>query len=147
MNLPVSDDEPARPPEPVSERSFSSKGETVLLVEDEETVRESARRMLVHHGYTVLAAADPDEALRVASEHRGAIDLLLTDVVMPKRSGRELASDFARVSPTVKVLFMSGYSENVVVHRGVIDEGVALIEKPFAAESLLGKIREILDAR
>jgi hypothetical protein len=146
VNFPVGDGEPARPPEPVNERFLSSKGETVLLVEDEDMVRESARRMLVRKGYTVLVAADADEALSVAGEHRGAIDLLLTDVVMPKRSGKELASEFARVNPSVKVLFMSGYSEDVIAHRGVVDEGVNLIEKPFAAESLLGKIREILDA-
>jgi hypothetical protein len=147
VHFPASDDEPAGLREAVPERALSSKGETILLVEDEVMVREPARRMLVRHGYTVLAAADADEALRVAGMHRGGIDLLLTDVVMPKRSGKELSSDFAKLSPTTRVLFMSGYSQDVIVHQGVVDEGVNLIEKPFAAESLLGKIRDILDAR
>jgi two-component system, cell cycle sensor histidine kinase and response regulator CckA len=145
VDVPVSDDETISTRDLVYERPLSSKGETVLLVEDEEMVREPARRMLVRHGYMVLAAADADEALRVAGEHRGGIDLLLTDVVLPRRSGKELSSDLAKLSPTTKVLFMSGYSEDVIVHQGVVDEGVNLIEKPFTSESLLGKIRDILD--
>lgn len=146
VNFPVSDEPVAGPREPVDEGSLSSKGETVLLVEDEEMVREPTRRMLVGRGYTVLAAADADEALHVARDFEGEIDLLLTDVVMPRRSGKELSSDLAQLSPITKVLFMSGYTQDVIVHQGVVDEGVNLIEKPFAAESLLRKIRDVLDA-
>ena len=124
---------------------LASKGETVLLVEDEEIVREPTRRMLVRNGYTVLAAGNADEALALSREHPGTIDLLLTDVVMPGRSGRELSADVLEDRATMKVLFMSGYSQDVIVHQGVLEEGVHLIEKPFAADDLLRKVRDALE--
>jgi PAS domain S-box-containing protein len=124
---------------------LEASGETVLLVEDEEIVREPARRMLVKHGYAVLAAADADEALAIAAAHEGEIHLLLTDVVMPGRSGKELSLEMAAIRPSTKVLFMSGYSQDVIVHQGVLDEGVQLVEKPFSADALLRKVRDVLD--
>ena len=123
----------------------SANGETILLVEDEEIVREPARRILARHGYTVLAAANADEALAIVQEHAGPIDLLLTDVVMPGRSGKELSVEVVGCGPATKVLFMSGYSPDVIVHQGVLEEGVHLIEKPFSADDLLRKVREVLD--
>jgi DNA-binding response OmpR family regulator len=93
----------------------------------------------------VLAAADADEAVRMARDHPTPVDLLLTDVVMPRRSGKELASELSQLSPTTRVLFMSGYSHDVIVHQGVLEEGINLIEKPFAAETLLTTVRAVLD--
>jgi CheY-like chemotaxis protein len=145
VNLPATSDPrsdrvsaPLRAPEP-------GHGETVLLVEDEEIVREPTRRMLVRNGYRVLAAANADEALAMLREHFGQIDLLLTDVVMPGRSGQELSLDVLEVRPTTKVLFMSGYSQDIIVHQGVLDGGMHLIEKPFAGDDLLRKVRDALD--
>jgi PAS domain S-box-containing protein len=128
-------------------RPTASHGETILLVEDEDMVREPARRMLGRHGYTVLAASSAEEALAVARTHEGDIALLLTDVVMPGRSGKELAADFAQERPEMLILFMSGYSHDVIVHQGVLEEGVNLIEKPFAADGLLNRVRDVLDNR
>ena len=119
--------------------------ETVLLVEDEEMVREPARRVLTRQGYAVLVASGPEQALSVAAAHDGTIQLLLTDVFMPGRSGKELAADLARARPGIKVLYMSGYSQDVIVHQGVLEEGVNLVEKPFATQVLLSKVREVLD--
>lgn len=115
----------------------SSSNETVLLVEDEEAVRESTRRILERNGYRVLAASNPDEALEISRAHGGPIALMLTDVVMPGRSGKALAADILRMRPAIKVVFMSGYGHDVIVHQGVLEEGVALIEKPFGANELL----------
>ncbi|MCU1461843.1 MAG: sensor hybrid histidine kinase [Acidimicrobiales bacterium] len=122
-----------------------SKGETILLVEDEAIVREPARRMLVSRGYTVLAAGEAEEALVIVQSHPGDIDLLLTDVVMPGLSGKELSVEVTRLRPATKVLFMSGYSQDVIVHQGVLEAGVFLIEKPFSADDLLRKVRVVLD--
>lgn len=122
-----------------------AKGETVLLVEDEAMVREPTRRMLATQGYTVLAASDGEEAQAVIHGHPGKIDLLLTDVVMPGRSGKELSVDLYEHRPTTKVLFMSGYSRDVIVHQSVLDDGVNLIQKPFSGNDLLVKLRDVLD--
>ena len=130
---------------PIEDRSAHT-GETVLLVEDEDMVREPARRILTRNGYVVLDAANADDALRVAGEHDGAIHLLLTDVVMPGKSGKELAAELRRDRPDTRVLYMSGYSQDVIVHQGVLEEGVNLIEKPFAANELLSRVRHVLDA-
>jgi PAS domain S-box-containing protein len=135
-------------PEPLHSRpsaSLMAHGETVLLVEDEEIVREPTRRMLARSGYAVMEAANAEDALELMRAHSGVIDLLLTDVVMPGRSGKDLSVDVLAQRPDTKVLFMSGYSENVIVHQGVIDKGVNLIEKPFSVDDLLRRIRDILD--
>jgi CheY-like chemotaxis protein len=101
--------------------------------------------MLTKHGYMVLAAASAEEALLVAEQHQGDIDLLLTDVVMPGKSGKELSIDIATMRPSTKVVFMSGYSQDLIVHQGVLEEGVHLVEKPFTADALLRKVRDVLD--
>ena len=145
VNLPATSASKSGPRRAKPDVPLSAKGETVLLVEDEEIVREPTRRMLARHGYTVLAAANADEALAIVQGHPDEIDLLLTDVVMPGRSGRELSLDALEHRPTTRVLFMSGYSQDVIVHQGVLEEGVSLIEKPFSADDLLRKVRDVLD--
>jgi PAS domain S-box-containing protein len=120
--------------------------ETVLLVEDEKAVRSLAREVLECRGYHVLETAGAMEALEVAKRRKEHIHLLLTDVVMPQMGGRELAQQLARLHPETKVLFMSGYADNAVVHHGVLDPGTALLQKPFTAQALARKLREVLDS-
>jgi CheY-like chemotaxis protein len=120
--------------------------ETVLLVEDEELVRALTCRVLEQHGYKVLEAAEAPAALDLCAEHDGRIDLLLTDVVMPKMSGRELAAHLAPVRPEMRVLYTSGYNEEAIGRRGVTDLGGAFLSKPFTPASLVRKVREVLDS-
>ena len=122
-------------------------GETILLVEDDAVVRELARRILAGSGYHVLPAGDVVEAERFCRQHAGNLDLLLTDVVMPGMSGRELARKLAVMRPRMRVLYMSGYTDNVIVHRGVLDPGTHFLQKPFTPPALLEKVREVLDGR
>lgn len=120
--------------------------ETILLVEDEEAIRKVATRVLETAGYCVLSAAAGDEALQTSARHAGTIHLLMTDVVMPRMSGRALAQELAKARPTVKILYMSGYADNAFVHNGMIDEGTNFIGKPFTPSELERKVREILDS-
>ncbi|ABY30288.1 ATP-binding protein [Methylorubrum extorquens] len=118
---------------------------TVLVVEDEAAVREIACAILADLGYRVLEAADGEEALRVFGANTAAIDLLLTDVVLPgKVRGRELAERVQALRPQVRVVFMSGYTENSIVHHGRLDDGVQLIGKPFKREQLARKVAQVL---
>jgi len=119
--------------------------ETILLAEDEKSVREISRLFLERLGYTVLVAAKPDEALQKASEHKGTIHLLLSDVVMPGMSGPDLAEELAETHPETKHLFMSGYSANVIAEREARGEKVHFLAKPFTCENLAMKIREIMN--
>ncbi|MBE0584642.1 MAG: response regulator, partial [Desulfofustis sp.] len=119
--------------------------ETILLVEDEPAILQMTTMMLTRLGYTVIAAATPGEAILLAHEHRGGIDLLMTDVVMPEMNGRELAGSLRSHYPDLKRLFMSGYTANVIAHHGVLDEGVHFIQKPFSMKDLGGKLREVLE--
>ena len=119
--------------------------ETILVVEDEEALRKIARRSLEAAGYTVLTAGAGDEALLISAQHAGIIHLLLTDVVMPRMSGKVLAQAFLKTRPTAKVLYMSGYADNAFVHHGVVDEGTNFIGKPFTATDIAHKIRSVLD--
>jgi CheY-like chemotaxis protein len=119
--------------------------ETVLLVEDAAAVRAVAKQVLERQGYTVLEAADGAAALRLAQDHRGPIHLLLTDVVMPQVSGRELAERLAHLRPDTKVLYASGYTDDSVVRHGILESGTAYLQKPFTPESLARKVREVLD--
>jgi CheY-like chemotaxis protein len=121
--------------------------ETVLVVEDDDALRELAREILEMHGYTVIDARHPGEALLIVERRTGRIDLLVTDVVMPEMSGRELAERLSAVRPLLKVLYMSGYTDDAIVHHGVLDAGITLIQKPFAPDAFAGKVREVLDSR
>jgi CheY-like chemotaxis protein len=119
--------------------------ETILLVEDEQAILKLTSMILTRQGYTVLAANSPDEAIRLASEHSGGIDLLMTDVVMPEMNGRDLSKTLSSLHPQLKTLFMSGYTANVIAHHGVLDEGVHFIQKPFSLPNLTAKVRQALD--
>jgi PAS domain S-box-containing protein len=116
---------------------------TVLIVEDEAGLRELAKRLLQRHGYTVLVAADAKEALRLFAENP-LIDVLLTDVVMPGGSGPELSKKLTKLRPTLRVIYMSGYTEEAIVHHGIIRPGIAFLHKPFTSEGLGEKFREVL---
>ena len=120
--------------------------ETILLVEDEDIVRGLARQILEEAGYNVLDARGGEEAIRLCRERPGPIDLLLTDVVMPDTSGKEVAERLTRLRPATRVLYMSGYTDDAIVHHGVLDSDVEFIQKPFTPVALARKVREVLDA-
>ena len=120
--------------------------ETILLVEDETHLRRLARQYLETQGYKVLEAEDGAAALQIVDGYRGTIHLLLTDVVMPGMNGRELATNIAKLLPDVRVLYMSGYSENAVGHDGTLDAGITLLQKPFSLPALRDRVREVLDS-
>jgi two-component system, cell cycle sensor histidine kinase and response regulator CckA len=119
--------------------------ETILLVEDEPAILAVGTKILERQGYTVLAAASPDEAMRLAKEHAGDIHLLITDVVMPKMNGRDLARNLLARYPELKCLFMSGYTANVIARHGVLDAGVHFMQKPFSVRDLSAKVRTALE--
>jgi CheY-like chemotaxis protein len=119
--------------------------ETVLLVDDEVYLRNMAAEVLVMNGYTVLAAAGPSEALRIGEMHRGPIDLLLTDVVMPEMSGFGLADRLRAARPGLRVLYVSGYVDSDAIGYRVQEGGAALLMKPFTPEALARRVREVLD--
>lgn len=119
--------------------------ETILLVEDEETVRNFARKILERQGYRVLAMENGSLALSLAENPQATFDLLLTDVIMPKMNGRQLYEKLSRVRPGIRVLYMSGYTENTIAHHGVLEEGTNFIQKPFSFAGLACKVREVLD--
>ena len=120
--------------------------ETILLVEDETNLRYLARQFLEKQGYRVIEAADGAVAMQIAVAHEGVIHLLLTDVIMPGMNGRELAQRISEIRPNTKVLYMSGYTENVIGHNGTLDAGVRLLQKPFTLRELKSKVREVLDS-
>jgi CheY-like chemotaxis protein len=121
------------------------RGETVLVVEDEKSLRVTCRLFLEALGYNVLAAETPGEALQMVERHAGDIHLLLTDVVMPGMDGRQLAKRLEATKPGVKVLYMSGYTADVIAQRDVLDEGVQFLSKPFKRDDLARKVREVLE--
>ena len=121
--------------------------ETILLVEDDPALREMAARCCRRLGYTVYRRPTAVEALSLSQQRgNGHIDLLFTDVVMPHMSGKELADRVRALYPQTKILFTSAYTENAIVHQGVLNPGVALLQKPFTPSALANKVREILDA-
>ena len=119
--------------------------ETVLIVEDDGSLLNLARKILQLRGYTVLAAENGEEALKVSEGHKGPIHLLLTDVVMPGIGGRELAELLQPMRPEIKVIYMSGYTDDAIVHHGILTPGVNFLEKPFTMDGLAKKVREALD--
>ncbi len=130
----------------VPEKKAAAGGtETILLVEDEPTILRMTRMMLERKGYSVLSAATPTEAVDKAKEHSGSIDLLMTDVVMPEMNGRDLSEQITDLYPDIRLLFMSGYTADVIAHQGILDDGVAFIQKPFSMADMTEKVREVLD--
>jgi CheY-like chemotaxis protein len=130
-------------PSPVSPRG----AETILIVEDEPAVRRMASRALKSQGYAILEAANGAEALEVLSRATGAVDLVLSDVVMPILNGRELSERLAVDRPEIRVLFMSGYTDDDIVRRGLLQPGAPFLQKPFMAADLSRKVRDVLDGR
>ena len=130
----------------VAGESIPSGTETILLVEDEPMILKMTNQMLVGQGYHVLAAASPREAIRLAKENVGSIDLLMTDVIMPEMNGRDLAKQLFTISPNIKCLFMSGYTASVIEPHGVLGEGLHFIQKPFNMKDLAAAIREALES-
>jgi CheY-like chemotaxis protein len=119
---------------------------TVLVVEDDESIRKLAIVILGQYGYTVLSAGDGVEALTVSETHEGEISLLLSDVVMPRMGGGELYKQLRLQRPDIKVLYVSGYTDNAIVHHGVLESGVAFLQKPYTLISLARKVKEVLEA-
>jgi len=119
--------------------------ETILLVEDEDQVRNLVREVLTARGYEVLVARHGPEALNISQRHADRLDMMLTDVMMPQMNGRELYDRIVTQRPGLKVLFMSGYTDTGVVHGGTLDQGIAFIQKPFSSDALASKIRSVLD--
>ena len=124
---------------------LSQGSEVVLLVEDDAAILKLGKRMLENLGYMILPANGPQEAIKLAEKHTGEIHLLITDVVMPEMNGRELSEQIRTLYPKIRILFMSGYTANVIAHRGVLEDGVCFIPKPFSKKDMAIKIREVLD--
>jgi PAS domain S-box-containing protein len=132
-------------PEKHMATSQQGSGETILLVEDETTIMEMLEIMLESLNYTVIAADSPSRAMEMANSHAGQIHLVITDVVMPEMNGRDLAEKLSSLYPGINILFMSGYAADVIAHQGVLDDGVAFIQKPFSMADLAQKVRVVLD--
>ncbi|MBS3905981.1 MAG: response regulator [Syntrophaceae bacterium] len=143
--LPRVDEPPEEAGEKVVQKKLPGGGETILVVEDEEKVRQVAVQILTKNGYTVLEASHGDEARQICEQHGGPIHLIVTDVVLPGMNGRELAESLVSRHPGAKALHMSGYTDNAIVHHGVLEKGLSFLQKPFNLEDLLRKVREVLD--
>ncbi len=126
-------------------KTIAGGTETILLVEDEPSILSMTRIMLERNGYRVLPSVTPEKAIKKAKDYSEVIDLLMTDVVMPGMNGRDLAGQIVPLYPDIRLLFMSGYSPSIIAHQGVLDEGVAFIQKPFSMADLTEKVREVLD--
>jgi two-component system cell cycle sensor histidine kinase/response regulator CckA len=138
-------DQPAVVEAEATRRRVATGSETVLLVEDEEAVRRLVREALVRAGYKVMDTSDPLEARRLSESYRGMIHLMITDVVMPKVSGRELAEELRARRAGMKVLYMSGYTDSAIVNAGILQKEVAFLQKPFTPAALTQKVREVLE--
>jgi CheY-like chemotaxis protein len=139
-------DEPARSAAEPPQGTVTSGAETVLLVEDEPSLRDLIKLSLTGFGFTVLDMPSPADALAFSKKHTGTLHLLLTDVIMPGMDGLALAKQVQKERPDIKVLFMSGYATNFIMHEGVVDPGTNFLEKPFHPRNLLSKVREVLDS-
>jgi len=129
----------------VAPTSRATGSETILLVEDEQSVRDLARSVLERSGYTVLVAGDGEEALRLSQGHSGDIQLMITDAIMPGMRGRELGEVMQKLRPRIKVLFISGYTDDAAIHQGVLGNGIHFLQKPFTPDTLSSKVRTVLD--
>jgi CheY-like chemotaxis protein len=128
------------------QETVTQASETILLVEDEDMVRNLACEILKSTGYQVLVARNGEEAIGICRTHDGNIDLMLTDVVMPQMNGRKVAESVKPFRQDMAVLYMSGYTDDAIIHHGVLEPGTKLIEKPFTAEALTSKVRQALTA-
>ncbi|MDQ3224254.1 MAG: response regulator, partial [Gemmatimonadota bacterium] len=139
--------EPGQPSQLTPDRVEAPEGgsETILVVEDEDMVRDLACRGLKDHGYTVIEARNGAQALGYIRQHPGTVDLVISDVVMPEMGGRELGQNLAQSEPALPILFMSGYTGDDVVHRGLLDPGAPFQQKPFTPAGLATKVRAMLD--
>jgi len=144
--LPRITDLTQRTPTTQGERAVRAGTETILLVEDELGVRQLVREMLHRLGYKIHEASNGADAVRIFAQHQNTIDLLLTDVIMPQMSGRDLAERLKALQPLLKVLYISGYTDDMLAHHGVLESNVYLLQKPFAPDELAKKLREVLDA-
>jgi signal transduction histidine kinase len=136
-----------QPKEATDDQAASLQGtETILLVEDAEGVRALLQDVLTMYGHQVLVARDGEEGIRLANDHTGPIDLIITDIVMPRMGGRELVERVVTTRPTVRALYLSGYTDEAVMRHGVLEAGAAFLQKPFTARQLMTKVRQILDA-
>ncbi|MFB3826217.1 MAG: ATP-binding protein [Bryobacteraceae bacterium] len=140
-------DQPAIREMPGGHPEAQRGSETILLVEDDEMVRGLVRQTLEREGYKLLDAAAPEQALRIARDYREPIHLMITDVIMPRLNGRELAGKMSGLRPQMRVLFMSGYTDNAVVANGVLDSEMPFIQKPFTPAALAQKVRQVLEAK
>jgi CheY-like chemotaxis protein len=139
-------DQPTKTQEDTEMQNKTGGAESILLVEDEDVVRRLVRQMLERQGYNVVDAPDPEVALEIAAVQGDTFDLLVTDVVMPKMNGRELASQLVAQHPSLKVLYTSGYTANAIKTNGQLDPDMVMLQKPFTMTDLATKVREILDA-
>lgn len=145
--LPRHDGHPKEVPASNPVKTTPEGHETILLVEDETAILHMVAEMLQEIGYVVISAETPGQAISLAKNHQGSIDLLLTDVVMPAMNGHDLSMHIKTLHPQVKCLFMSGYTANIIAKQGVLDKGVNFIHKPFSFQNLASKLRELLDAQ
>ncbi len=144
LYIPRAEEQKTEKPPVHSNQDLRGK-ETVLLVEDEEPMLALGKTILQRYGYEVLATKSPTEALAMAQNHAGPLHLLITDVVMPEMNGRDLRDRLAEIKPGFKTIFMSGYTANVIAHHGILDEGINFLQKPFSLQTILEKIRLVLD--
>jgi len=135
---------PAEPEEPASTAPLRGT-ETILVVEDEARVRKLVCQVLTAHGYEVLEAVRGEQAIRSAAKYKGRIHLLLADVVMPEMSGPRAVEQIRALHPGIKVLYMSGYTDEAIVHHGILDSGQPFLQKPFLPNTLARKVREVLN--
>ena len=139
-------DQPAEVTAENRSKSVQRGSETILLVEDDAQLRQLSSSVLAHCGYNMLVAGSPEEGVAICKENHRDIRLLITDVVMPRMNGRQLAEQVAQISPNIRVLYISGYTSNAIVHYGVLDPGLWFLPKPFSLSSLVAKVREVLDS-
>jgi len=146
MYLPRVEKHPSQGQKVQEEEEDHSGTETILVVEDDQEVRNITSHSLDLYGYRVLTAVDGDQALHKLHEEESQIHLVLTDVVMPQKGGKEMVQELKKIQPQVKILYMSGYTSNSIVHHGVLDQGVVFLQKPFTPNTLASKVREVLDS-
>jgi two-component system cell cycle sensor histidine kinase/response regulator CckA len=147
LYFPCSNEDTADPPATTPAPAAAGGSETVLVVEDEFELGRIVQRLLESRGYTVVVATGPLDALEIARRDPRPLDLLLTDVIMPQMSGKQLAEHMAALRPGLRTLYMSGYTDDAISHHGVLDPGVEFLPKPITANRLLAMVRRVLDAR